>query len=452
MASRGRAGFLPQEIIRKKRDGGRLDADEIGLFIKGIADQEISDSQTAAFAMAVYFSGMDMAETVALTRAMRDSGNVLDWRGMAPGPVVDKHSTGGVGDKVSLILAPILAANGCFVPMVSGRGLGHTGGTLDKLDSIPGYDTAPGIDRFRSAVLSAGCAIIGQTADWAPADKRIYSVRDVTATVESTPLITASILSKKLASGIGSLVMDVKFGSGAFAVTPEAARELAESIVSVGVGAGMKTSALLTDMNQVLGRTAGNALEVREAIEVLKGDECDPRLHEVTLGLAAELLHGSGRSHSISAAEEDVQRTLASGAAAECFERMIAALGGPSDLLRSLDRLFPRAKIVKPVFASGTGFVGTVDTRSVGLAIIRLGGGRTRADQAIDHAVGFSEIAGIGTEINGDRHLAYVHAREDSAAEAAAEQLQDAFRLVADPPETPAPIASRVRPEDLVRA
>ena len=265
--------MLPQEVVRHKRDGRALTDEEIAYFVGGLTDGSITEGQAAAFAMAVFFRGMTRAELVALTRAMRDSGTVLDWSDAdLPGPALDKHSTGGVGDKVSLMLAPIVAACGGAVPMISGRGLGHSGGTLDKMDAIAGYTTAPDNARFRRVVREVGCAIIGQTADLAPADRRLYAIRDVTATVESIPLITSSILSKKLAAGLTGLVQDVTFGSGAFMATVEDARALAESIVAVANGAGCRTTALLTDMNEVLGTTAGNAVEVREAIAYLVGE------------------------------------------------------------------------------------------------------------------------------------------------------------------------------------
>ncbi len=281
--------WLPQEIIRAKRDGNPLAAEEIAFFIAGLTDGSISEGQVAALAMAVFLRGMTREETVALTLAMRDSGRVLEWRDL-PGPVVDKHSTGGIGDKVSLVLAPVLAACGAYVPMLSGRGLGHTGGTLDKLESIPGYTTQPDLDRLRAVVRAAGCAIIGQTDDLAPADRRLYAIRDVTATVESIPLITASILAKKLAGGLHALVMDVKTGSGAFMPTHEQATALAESIVGVARGAGLPTRALLTEMGQCLGHTAGNAVEVAESIAMLKGEPAHPRLEEVVLELCGEAL------------------------------------------------------------------------------------------------------------------------------------------------------------------
>jgi len=445
MASRA---FLPQEIIRKKRDGLQLENDEIAFMVRGIADGSISEGQVAAFAMAIFFRGMSMAERVALTLGMRDSGTVLDWSGAGfAGPVIDKHSTGGVGDKVSLLLAPILAACGGFVPMISGRGLGHTGGTLDKLDSIPGYDTAPDVATFRRVVGDAGCAIIGQTADLAPADKRFYGIRDVTATVESIPLITASILSKKLAAGLDALVMDVKFGSGAFVAKQDEAIDLARSIVAVGNGAGMKTAALLTDMNQVLGTTAGNAVEVRESIDALTGAARDPRLIEVTTELCAELLALGGLAKDVEAGRAMVGMALTSGTAAERFAQMVAALGGPSDLMGRPEKYLPAAPVVRAVAPDDAGVVSAIDTRAVGVAVVALGGGRTRADQAVDHAVGLTGIAALGAEVGPDRPLAVVHARDDGAAAAAAAAVRAAMH-VGDPPEIGPVVAQRLGPED----
>ena len=322
--------FLPQEIIRKKRDGRALEATDIDAFIRGVAADEVSEGQIAAFTMATYLNGMTSEEAVALTRAMRDSGRVLDWKAFnLPGPIVDKHSTGGVGDVVSLMMGPMIAACGGFVPMISGRGLGHTGGTLDKFDSIPGYQTSVSIERFQQVVREVGVAIIGQTAELAPADKRIYATRDVTATVESIPLITASILSKKLSAGLDALVMDVKVGTGAFMPTLEKSRELARSIVDVGNGAGVKTSALLTDMNEPLALCAGNAIEVRCAIDYLTGKSRPARLHEVTLTLSAQLLVTAGISNSTGEAREALNACLENGRAAERFAKMVSALGVP---------------------------------------------------------------------------------------------------------------------------
>jgi len=435
---------LPQEVIRAKRDGRALTDQEIAFFVAGITDGSISEGQAAAFAMAVFFRGMTRSETVALTGAMRDSGSVLDWSDAdLPGPPLDKHSTGGVGDKVSLMLAPIVAACGGAVPMISGRALGHSGGTLDKMDAIAGYTTAPDNATFRRIVRAVGCAIIGQTADLAPADRRLYAIRDVTATVESIPLITSSILSKKLAAGLRGLVMDVKFGSGAFMGTAENGRALAESIVAVANGAGCPTTALLTDMNQVLGRSAGNAVEVREAIAYLAGegepDAREPRQHEVTMALSAELLVTGGLFASVADARAACERALASGEAAERFARMVAALGGPADLLERPDTYLPLPEVTVPVLPARAGFVAAEDARAIGLVIVGMGGGRVRADQRIDHAVGFTRVAPVGSEVGPDCPLCLVHARSAAQAEVAAAELRAAI-TVGDEPPAPAPV------------
>jgi thymidine phosphorylase len=361
--------------------------------------------------------------------------------------VLDKHSTGGVGDKVSLVLAPAVAACGAFVPMVSGRGLGHTGGTLDKLASIPGYDATPDLDRFRGAVRAAGCAIVGATADLAPADRRLYAIRDVTATVESIPLITASILSKKLAAGLDALVLDVKCGSGAFAPSLEEATALAESLVAVGEGAGLRTVALLTDMNRVLGRDAGSALEVREAIDVLTGRRRDARLHAVTVALAAELLVLGGLAGDARAAAGVVERALGSGAAADRFARMVAALGGPTDLLDRPAAYLPAAPVRRPVPPARAGVVVRVDTRAVGLVLVGLGGGRQRPDDPVDPAVGLTDVRGPGDPVGPDQPLAVVHARSETAAAVAAAGLRAAVTVgeVAPPPEG-SPVLRRIAP------
>ena len=423
--------MLPQEIIRAKRDGGRLNKDEIAFFVRGITDGSISEGQVAAFAMAVFFRGLEMAERVDLTIAMMRSGDTLQWD--LPGPVVDKHSTGGVGDNVSLMLGPMLAACGAFVPMVSGRGLGHTGGTLDKLEAIPGYVAKPDNALFTRVVREVGCAIIGQTGRLAPADQRLYAIRDVTATVESIPLITASILSKKLAAGLSALAIDVKCGSGAFMATRESARELAQSIASVATGAGVPTVALVTDMNEPLASCAGNAVEVRNAVDYLTGARRDARLHEVTLALAAEPMVARGLAADLSAARAALQRALDSGAAAERFERMVAALGGPSDILSRAAAILPQARFVAPAPALRAGFVESVDTRSVGLAVVELGGGRRTAVDAIDPAVGLTELAGIGAEVGPGALLALVHACDEAQAAAAIARVQAAYRIAEAP-------------------
>jgi thymidine phosphorylase len=424
--------MLAQEVIRAKRDGGRLSPEEIAFFVRGITDQSISEGQVAAFAMAVFFRGMDMAERVDLTRAMMRSGETLQWD--LPGPVVDKHSTGGVGDTVSLMLAPMLAACGAYVPMISGRGLGHTGGTLDKLEAVPGYDAKPDNGLFAKVVREVGCAIIGQTGSLAPADQRLYAIRDVTATVESIPLITASILSKKLAAGLQALVMDVKSGSGAFMARLEDARELAQSIATVATGAGVPTVALITDMDEPLASAAGNAVEVLNAVDYLTAKRRDPRLHEVTLALAAEPLVARGLARNLDEARAALSRALDSGAAAERFERMIAALGGPSRFLENARALLPKAPVVRPAPATRAGFVAGVDARAVGLAVVELGGGRRRASDAIDPAVGLTELAGVGEEVGAGRPLGLVHARDEAAAAAAAARLAAAYRLADAPP------------------
>ncbi len=441
---------LPQEIIRHKRDGARLPAEEIETFVAGIADASLGEGQIAAFAMAVFLNGMTPEETVVLTRAMTASGRRIDWQdaGLA-GPVLDKHSTGGVGDKVSLVLAPILAACGAFVPMISGRGLGHTGGTLDKLDSIPGYDTAPDIARLQQVVAEAGCAIIGQTADLAPADKRLYAVRDVTATVESIPLITASILSKKLAAGLGGLVMDVKTGNGAFAATPEMARDLAESIVSVATGAGLPTTALITDMNQPLGRSAGNALEVMESVELLTSGQGEARLREVTLALAAEMLLLGGLAGDGESALAKAEDALTSGRAAERYGAMVAALGGPADFLARAGEILPRAPVHRAVQAKAAGVISAIDTRAVGLAVIELGGGRRRVEDAVDPAVGFDEILPLGETVCEGDALAVVHAADEAGAAAAAVLLQKAFQIGETEAEPSPVVHQRITAEDV---
>ena len=423
--------MLVPELIRTKRDGGELGEDEIRFLVEGIADGSVSDAQVGALAMAIVLRGMNAAERVALTGAMTRSGEVLDWSHAGlPGPALDKHSTGGVGDKVSLLLAPIVAACGGAVPMISGRGLGHTGGTLDKLESIPGYDTKPDLERLRAVVADTGCAIVGQTGDLAPADRRLYAIRDATGTVESIPLIVASILSKKLAAGLGALVMDVKVGSGAFLPGREAAAELARSIVEVARGNGLPTSALLTDMDRVLGRTAGNAVEVRESLDHLTGNARDERLLDVTLALSAELLRLGGLESDEDEARAAAERALASGAAAEHFAAMAHELGGPADLLESPGSHLAEAPVTFAAEPDEPATVARVDVRAVGLAVVALGGGRTRETDPVDHAVGLTEVAAPGEEVApGGRPLALVHAADQAAAERAAGSLRAAYTL-----------------------
>ncbi len=365
---------------------------------------------------------------------------MLDWPD-ADGPVLDKHSTGGVGDNVSLMLAPIVAACGGIVPMISGRGLGHTGGTLDKLDSIPGYRSQPDPQVLRRAIREAGCAIIGQTGELAPADRRLYAIRDVTATVESIPLITASILSKKLAAGLQGLVLDVKVGSGAFMADLASARELAESLVAVANGAGLRTSALITDMNEPLASAAGNSVEVMNAVAFLTGLKRDPRLEAVVTALACEMLTLGGIAGTAGAAEAIVRSALDQGRAAETFQKMVSALGGPPDFVEHPTAHLPLAVVVKAAHPAEPGTVAAIDTRALGLTVVALGGGRTRAEDRIDPAVGLTELAGIGEEVGPNRPLCLVHARDDAAASAAIEDVRRAYRLGGKPAPRPLVLA-----------
>lgn len=421
-------GFLPQEIIRRKRDGAELTPAEIGQMIGGLTDGSVTEGQAAAFAMAVFFRDMTTSERVALTEAMRDSGTVLDWSDL-PGPALDKHSTGGVGDTVSLMLGPAVAACGGFVPMISGRGLGHTGGTLDKLDSVPGYITQPDNALFRKVVRETGCAIIGQTADLAPADKRLYGIRDVTATVESVPLITASILSKKLSAGLHGLAMDVKTGSGAFMPTLERSRELARALVSVSNGAGLATTALITDMDAPLADAAGNGLEVRYAIDYLTGNRREVRMHEITLALGAEMLVLGNLATSLHDGRSRMERAIASGAAADVFQRMVSALGGPPDLMSRPDAHLRAAPLVQATWAPQPGFISAIDTRAVGIAVVELGGGRTRSQDPVNHAVGLTALAGLGDEVGPNRPLAVIHAEDEASLARAASRLAAAYTV-----------------------
>lgn len=431
--------FLPQEIIRKKRDGHALTEEEIRFFINGVRDNTVSEGQIAALAMTIYFHDMTLPERVALTMAMRDSGTVLNWKSLnLNGPVVDKHSTGGVGDVTSLMLGPMVAACGGYIPMISGRGLGHTGGTLDKLEAIPGFDIFPSDDRFREIIKQVGVAIIGQTSSLAPADKRFYATRDITATVDSIPLITASILAKKLAEGLDALVMDVKVGSGAFMPTYEASENLAQSIVGVANGAGCQTTALLTDMNQVLASSAGNALEVREAVRFLTGEQRNPRLLEVTLALCSEMLISGKLAASDTEARQKLMTVLDNGKAAEVFGRMVAAQQGPADFVERYDTYLPAPMLSKPVYADNPGIVSSMDTRALGMAVVSMGGGRQRASDSIDYSVGFSDMITLGERADAQRPLAIIHASSEDKWQQAAAAVKAALVLGdSAPAETP---------------
>ena len=425
--------MLPQEVIAAKRDAMPVDGAELRAFIEGVTSGAVSEGQVAAFAMAIYLNGMENAEKVALTLAMRDSGDVLDWSDL-PGPVLDKHSTGGVGDNVSLMLSPAIAACGGFNPMISGRGLGHTGGTLDKFDSIPGYTTQPDNDLFHRTVREVGCAVIGQTGNLAPADKIIYGIRDVTATVESVPLITASILSKKLAAGLEALVLDVKVGSGAFMDSLDKARELANSLVEVANGAGLKTTALLTDMDHPLASAAGNAVEMQNAVDFLTGRKVDRSLWEVTVALGAEMLVSGGIADDTAEGTRRMEEAFSSGRAAEKFGEMVSALGGPADFVENAENYLDTPPIRIAVEAPETAIPDNLafDTRQIGMAVIELGGGRTRPQEAVDHAVGLINIA--GRDWDGASPLCEILARDEASAERAKARVIRAVREGGDRP------------------
>ena len=423
--------YLPQELIRKKRDGHTLNDAEIAYIVSGICDLNFTDAQIGAFAMAVVIKGLDMDERVSLTKHMMNSGKVLKWDDLnLNGPVVDKHSSGGVGDKVSLMLAPIVAACGAYVPMISGRGLGHTGGTLDKLESIPGYNVMPSERLFRDTVSGVGCAIIGQTAQLAPADQRLYSIRDVTATIESVGLITASILSKKLAAGLDALVMDVKTGNGAFCKTREMAHEVGRSIVDVASGAGVPTRCLITDMNSVLGNNVGNSVEILECIAFLTSpNKANPRLLKLTLELAAHMVQISGIESDLSAAYLKAEVALNSGMAAEVFEKMVRALGGPGDILKNpLIHLTP-PPIVQAIPANKSGYITGMDVRDIGLSLVALKAGRVKSSDTIDHSIGLSDVVQIGQYVSVGDPLAIAQVRNLNDIDFLKNELSQAINI-----------------------
>ena len=419
--------FIPQEFIRKKRDNQPLNKKEIEDFIKGVSDGGVANEHISAFAMAVFFNGMSLDEKTNLTIAMKNSGNTLQWD--LDGPVVDKHSTGGIGDVVSLMLGSMLAACGLYVPMISGRGLGHTGGTLDKLESIPGYNVFPNDALFKQIVKECGVAIIGQTSSLAPADKRIYSIRDVTATVESVPMISASILSKKLAEGLDVLVMDVKVGSGAFMPTYELSKELALSIAEISNNAGVKTEAILTDMNQCLAYSAGNAIEVREALEYLTCKRINPRLHSVNMELCISALLSSAQVATKEEAREKLESVLRSGQALEVFAKMVSMLGGPNDFCENYDKYLPTANIIRPIFSDVSGIVESMDAISLGMSVVGLGGGRIKPEDQIDHSVGLENIINLASKVDKDTPLATIHAKDEETFEIAKQRVLSAIKI-----------------------
>ncbi len=428
--------IIPQEIIRLKRDGQSLNEQEINGFVSGLVDGNFSDSQVGAMAMAIFKNGMSDNEKIHFTKAMMHSGDVLSWEGF-DGPIVDKHSTGGVGDKVSFMLAAIVSACGGYVPMISGRGLGHTGGTADKLESIAGFNVQPSISEFKRIVKDVGVAIISQTDNLAPADKRLYSIRDVTATVESIPLITASILSKKLAAGLDALVMDVKVGNGAMMNNLDDAKVLAESITSVANGAGVKTQAIITDMNQVLGSSAGNAVEMYETVKYLTGKQREPRLHKVVQALATAMLINTNLASNEKDAHKKIDNVLRTGLAAEVFERMVSALGGPTNFVESPWDSMEKANVIVEVKASQHGYIAQMDTRAVGMSVVGLGGGRTAPSQLVDHTVGFDRILPLGVQVNRGEVIARVHAKDEDSANRAVEQFNNSLSYSEESPELP---------------
>ena len=416
----------PRELIRAKRDGRELTAGEIKGFVDGIAGGQVSDAQIGAFAMAVCFQNMSMAEQTALTLAMRDTGRCLQWPDL-DGPVLDKHSTGGVGDLVSLIMTPMLAACGAYIPMITGRGLGHTGGTVDKLESIPGFDVNPSEFTFNQTVRKAGFAMTAQGDDLAPADGRIYAVRDVTSTVDSIPLIVASILSKKLAEGLDGLVLDIKTGNGAFMRERNQSRDLAANLIEVAALAGLPCRALITDMNQPLARSAGNALEMSETIEFLTGGDRQPRLEDVVLSLASEMLLLGGLAENQKQARLMLSRVIETGMAAEVFARMVSMQGGPGDLIDHPEKYLLPAPVVRVLAASADGGIEFIDTRAIGLCVVRLGGGRIHVDDIIDHRVGLSDFCLIGDTVSTGDPLVTIHAADETAWQIAAAALSEAI-------------------------
>ncbi len=425
-------------MIRRKRDGGSLSREEIAFFVDGVTRGSMADYQSSALLMAIYLNGMSASEMAMLTDAMLHSGEVLNFSDISK-PKVDKHSTGGVGDKTSLILAPLVAACGASVPMISGRGLGHTGGTLDKLESIPGYRVHLSLAEFRVILDRIGFAMMGQTAEIAPADKKLYALRDATATVEAIPLIVASIMSKKLAAGLDALVLDVKTGSGAFMSNEDDAKKLAQALVSTGNSCGVRTEALLTDMSQPLGRGVGHAIEVRECIEILRNEvnQGVRPVMELSLELAARMIALSGVESSLEAAREKIQAALASGAALECFRRNVEAQGGDPAVCDEPARLLPLTPHEVKVESTRTGFITGINAAEIGRAIASIGGGRTRIEDAIDPGVGYAAESRIGGEVKAGEALGLLYCRELGQAQTASERIRAAYIIGDEPTSAP---------------
>ena len=419
--------MLFKELILKKRLGKELTENEINWFISNLTSNHLSEGQIASLAMAICLKGMTFEERVQLTLAMKNSGKTLSWN--LPGPIIDKHSTGGVGDTVSLILAPVLAACGAYIPMISGRGLGHTGGTLDKFDSIPGYNTSPKEALLRRVVSKVGCAIIGQTNELAPADKRLYAIRDVTGTVESIDLITASILSKKLAAGLEGLVIDVKCGNGAFMKDFNEASNLAKSLVTVSNESGCKTTALVTDMNQPLSQSIGNSLEVLAAIDILKGSSKDYRLLEVSNSLGVSILCSSNICKNKKEAQSLISSVLSSGKAAEKFSQMISELGGANDFFEKPKNYLTPSNIQKNICCKKSGYVKKINTKNLGNILILLGGGRQKVEDDIDFSVGMKLLIELGTYVEKNQPICTLYARDQESFNIAEKEIIESFEI-----------------------
>lgn len=424
--------FLTKEIIRKKRDKQNLSKEEIQFFIDGVTSNEVTNEQISAMAMAIFLNNLNADERKNITLAMRDSGDVIKFDNLTDKPIVDKHSTGGVGDLVSIPLAPIVAACGAYVPMITGKGLGHTGGTTDKLNSIPGYNTTPSVEDFKKTVKEIGCAVIGQTSNLAPADKRIYAVRDTTGTVESVPLIASSILSKKLAAGINYLIMDIKTGSGAFMTTIEGSQELANTIVDIAKDAHVPTTALITDMNESLSYNIGNSLEIAESVEYLLGTKRDPKLHEVTTALASAMLTVTKIAKDDKEARGMIEEVLNNGKAAKVFEQMVEALGGPKNFLSNYKNTLPKSKFQKLIYLKKSGFITNIDNRALGMILVHLGGGRKATTDELDLSVGLENVAKIGAEVNKDKPFAILHYNNEKHCEQIEEILNNIIEVSSD--------------------
>ena len=424
----------PQDVIRKKRDGLNLSREEIEFFVAGVTSGRIADYQVSALLMAIYLNGMNQDEQQALTEAMLNSGNILDFTDI-PKPKADKHSTGGVGDKTSIIIAPLVAACDVSVPMISGRGLGHTGGTLDKLESIPGYRVNLSLTEFKQVLDQVGYAMAGQTAEIAPADKKMYALRDATATVEAIPLIVASIISKKGAAGLDAMIIDVKVGNGAFMREEARARELAHALVSTGNSCGIKTRALLTDMNQPLGAAVGNSLEIQECIEILRGEanEAAQPVLDLSLELCAHMLMLANVDQTIEAARERLANVLKSGKALECLRSNIEAQGGEPRVCDDPGSFLPLVRETVKVESPRSGFITRVDTTEIGHAIAAIGGGRVRIEDTVDPTVGFISELKVGHEVRAGEAIGTVYCADSSAAAGAARRIQAAYHVGDEP-------------------